>query len=88
MAVDPEALVPVQTFNGMMEAEIARGVLETYDIPSFINNEDVSGIGPALSLSVKLMVRAGDLIQAMELLEGADTEEDLEHRERNKDQGV
>ncbi len=63
--------VPVKTFGSRMEAELAKGLLETHDIPSFIRADDAGGMRPPpfqFSIGAQLIVRSIDLIPARRLL--------------------
>lgn len=54
-----------------MEAEIARGLLETHDIKSFVTADDAGGMRPTpfmYKTGVQLMVSKNDLKKAQKLL--------------------
>jgi len=56
-------------YTSDVEANIARGVLETHGIPAFINNEIMSGVYPGTPLGeLHLMVRACDIQRARTVL--------------------
>lgn len=59
------------TYSSDVEANIARGVLQTHGIPAFIDNEIMSGVYPC-TLSplgeLRLMVRACDVDRARTVL--------------------
>ena len=61
-----DELVPIKTFNGTVEAGLARTFLETHGIPSYVSAEDYPSL--QFTTGVKLMVRAGDLGRARRLL--------------------
>lgn len=64
-------VVLAATFPNIQEAAIAKGMLESYGIPSFVDNAVMSTIYPigfnALG-EARLMVNASDLDRALELL--------------------
>lgn len=65
-------IVLAATFSNIQEAAIAKGMLDSYGIPSFVDNEIMSTVYPigfnALG-ETRLMVKASDLDRALELLE-------------------
>lgn len=65
-------IVLAATFPNIQAAAIARGMLESYGIPSLVDNEIMSTIYPigfnGLG-EVRLMVKESDLDRALQLLE-------------------
>lgn len=60
------------TFASTHEAEIAKGHLEAHDIDAFIMKDDAGGMDPQMQLTrgVRLMVRARDVEEAHDVLDG------------------
>ena len=76
MEGDPEeVLVPAATFLSLNEANLGRGLLQSADIPAFLENELTSAWTGAGGLRV--MVPASYLEQAKEILEAQISDEDL-----------
>lgn len=71
-------IVLAATFPNIQAAAIARGMLDAYGIPSFVDNAIMSTVYPigfnALG-EARLMVNASDLERALKLLD--------EHQDRN-----
>ena len=69
----PDAkLVEVGRFNSQIEAEIAKGALETAEIDSMIQSDTAGGMRPHLAWSgggFRLLVREEDLADARALLD-------------------
>jgi hypothetical protein len=66
-------LVAVKTFGSRLEAELARGLLESHGIPSFIRADDAGGMRPPpfqFSAGAQLIVRSIDAIPARRVLRG------------------
>jgi hypothetical protein len=64
-----DELVVVRTYLNRVDAEIARGVLESVDIDSMITADDMGGIRPSLWMAgVKLLVRREDAERASQTL--------------------
>ena len=62
-------LVVVATFLNQIEADMAKGILETADIESMISADDAGGLRPHLWMGgVRLLVRAEDAEQAVKIL--------------------
>ncbi len=82
MTDEPSALVVVATFDDVMEAHIARGLLDANGIPTLLADQHILGVLPSIAGrvgGVKLQVRARDAALATELLENpvdADAEMD------------
>jgi hypothetical protein len=70
-----EELVPVETYLALEEADLARTLLQSADIPTFLENESSMGMTGAGGL--RLMVPAAFAKQAEEILETQISEEDL-----------
>jgi hypothetical protein len=68
----PNKTILIKTFNNKAEAEIARGLLKTAGIESFVSKDDAGGIYPGLQATgtgVRLRVRQRDAGRAMEILQ-------------------
>jgi len=64
-------IVTVQTYSSRIEAEIAKGLLESEGIKALISADDAGGMRPfpfAYSNSVELKVREEDVEKAKEIL--------------------
>jgi hypothetical protein len=62
-------LVVVATFLNQIEADMAKGILETADIESMISADDAGGLRPHLWMGgVRLLVRVEDAEQAAKIL--------------------
>jgi hypothetical protein len=61
-------LVTLATFPSVINAEIAKGLLETNGIEAFVANELTGGIMPYLPSTVRLSVARRDEARARELL--------------------
>ncbi len=69
MTTADRALVVVARFLTTIEAELAKGALETADIESMVSADDAGGMRPGLWVSgVRLLVRAEDAARAAEVL--------------------
>lgn len=66
-------LVPVRVLTSEVEAEIAKGALEAFGIDCMISHDNCGGQRPHLSFGggIRLLVRAGDLERAEEVLTGS-----------------
>lgn len=64
-------LVVVGKYNGRLEAEIARGMLEALGVRAVVMGDDVAGV---LVEEVRLMVEEQDAEQARQALEEGDDE--------------
>lgn len=64
---DPEGLVTVARFESPLEAQLAKGMLESAGIESFLVGENVNNLLQA-AFRVRLQVRAEDEAAATELL--------------------
>jgi hypothetical protein len=67
----PDELVVVRTFQNELEAQLAKGRLESAGIESMISCDDCAGLQPQLQYiyGVKLLVFDYDLAEAREILE-------------------
>ena len=68
---DQPSLIILREFDNVVEAHIARGVLESNGVVCILNNEAISSIYPSLpnSLgSIQLLVREEDVEQAEAIL--------------------
>jgi hypothetical protein len=76
----PDELVVVQTFQNALEAQMAKGRLESEGIKAFTASDDCAGMQPQLQqlYGVKLLVFVDDLEAAREILE---IDEDSPHEE-------
>jgi Putative prokaryotic signal transducing protein len=63
-------LVVVSTFPSVVDAEIARGVLDEVEIESMIRSDNAGGMYPAIA-GAELVVRAEDAERAAEALRSA-----------------
>ena len=66
-----QSLIILREFDNVVEAHIARGVLESNGVECILNNEAISSIYPSLpnSLgSIQLLVREEDVEQAEAIL--------------------
>lgn len=72
------ALVPIRTYNGRLEAEIARGALEAHGIKAMVSADDMSGWRPELTfvLGARLLVKQENAEEAMKVLDSEDEGED------------
>jgi hypothetical protein len=70
-----EELVAVETYLALEEADVARTLLQSADIPTYLENESSMGMTGAGGL--RLMVPASFAKQAEEILETQISEEDL-----------
>ncbi|MDA3839233.1 MAG: DUF2007 domain-containing protein [Candidatus Delongbacteria bacterium] len=63
-------LVVLSIFTNHSEAEMAKALLESNDIPSLIQADDVAGLGLGQTFvkGVKLLVNENDLNKAKEIL--------------------
>jgi len=69
----------LRSYNNRLEAELAQGLLEGYDITANVVADDYGGMGPHLlpaTGGAKLMVPAEDLARATEFLKDADLDID------------
>ena len=72
MADRPPALVVIATFDDLMEAHVARGLLDANGIATLLADQHILGVLPSISGRVggiKLQVTARDAALATELLE-------------------
>jgi hypothetical protein len=65
----PDDLVTVSTHTTMVEAELAKGVLEAAGIEAFIHAPHANALYPGVLGEVMLQVKASDLEKAEEALE-------------------
>jgi len=68
-APDDSKIVPVRVFTGataLLDAEVARNILQTQGIPSFVPGETSAELLPVLDVS--LLVRENDAERAAEIL--------------------
>jgi hypothetical protein len=63
-------LVTVSTFRSIVDAEIAKGVLDEAKIESMIRSDNAGGMYPAIG-GAELVVRAADVEKADEALRRA-----------------
>lgn len=71
----PEKTIVIRTFDNEAETEIARGLLKTAAIESFVSKDDAGGMYPGLQSTgtgVSLRVRPRDAGRATEILQGID----------------
>ena len=62
-------MIVVRTYLNIMEAELARGLLASGDIESFVQADDAGGTRPNLWLSgIRLLVRPEDAAKADQIL--------------------
>ena len=64
-------LVCIKTYHNRMEAELAKGLLESKDIKAMVSADDVGGMNPALLWAtggVRLLIRKKDIQKANEIL--------------------
>lgn len=66
----PSDLVTVSTHANVLEAEMARSLLKSADIESFIQAPFANALYPGVLGEVRLQVREADLGRAREVLEG------------------
>ena len=69
----PEKTIVIQIFDNKAEAEIARGLLNTAGIKSFVSKDDAGGMYPGLQATgtgVSLRVRPRDAGRATKILQG------------------
>jgi tetratricopeptide (TPR) repeat protein len=82
---DNHQLVTVATFTHPTEANIAKTVLDTEGIWSFIADENINRLYPFLTRGIKLQVRQPDAERALELLNGKPAGADVVNNEPDKD---
>jgi hypothetical protein len=77
----------VRTFSNRGEAEIARSLLEAEGIAAAVSAEERGGLTPPLDFSsgVQLVVEAGDVERARELLDAVVSESTLDAAERESE---
>jgi hypothetical protein len=77
----------VRTFSDRGEAEIARSLLESEGIAALIAADDMAGNTPPLDFSsgLQLVVAAGDVEHARELLDEVVSDAALEEAERESE---
>lgn len=63
-----EKLVLLSEYNSVMEAEIAKSMLESADIYATIGNEYMSSIYPIGAMPARLMVKEEDVDRAVAML--------------------
>jgi hypothetical protein len=64
-------LVTLQQFTDRMQAEMAKGLLDSAGIPSIISSADAGGVRPvpfAFGVGITLSVKENDLEKAKEVL--------------------
>ena len=66
-----DTMIVVHSFTSELEAQMARGRLESAGIESLVSSDDCAGLHPHLQgvYGVKLLVFEKDLEQAKEILE-------------------
>lgn len=73
----PDALVTISVHITIVEAELARGVLDAAGIEAFIHAPHANALYPGALGEIKLQVNESDLEKALEALEeGTVVEED------------
>ena len=72
------ALVPIRTYTGRLEAEIARGVLGAHGIKAMVSADDMSGWQPALTfvLGARLLVNQENAQEAIKVLDSEEESDD------------
>jgi len=77
----------VRTFSDRGEAEIARSLLETEGIAAWVAADDMGGNTPPLDFSsgLQLVVEAGDVERARDLLDEVISDEALDAAERESE---
>jgi len=77
----------VRTFSDRGEAEIARSLLEAEGIAALVAADDMGGNTPPLDFSsgLQLVVEAGDVERARELLDEVISDEALDAAERESE---
>jgi hypothetical protein len=71
----PEGLATVRRFESPVEAQIAKGMLESAGVECFLVGENVNNLLGA-AFRVRLQVRVEDEAEARELLAGAEEAEE------------
>jgi hypothetical protein len=68
--IDDEKLVVVAAFPNKIDADLAQGALEAAEIEAMVAADDAGGLQPGLWVGegVKVLVRAGDVDRAREIL--------------------
>ena len=61
-------LIPVSTFRSIVDAQVAKGILDEVGIESMIRSDNAGGMYPALA-GADLLVRAEDVDKAREALQ-------------------
>lgn len=67
--MNEESQIVLAEYNTLMEAEIAKSMLDSAGIPSTIRNEYMSTIYPIGTMPAQLVVRESDLESARALLQ-------------------
>jgi len=64
-------MITVKIFNSRLEAEMAKGLLETAKINSFVSADDMGGLNPGMATAtgVKLQVSPQDFEEAKKILD-------------------
>ena len=65
-------LVCIKTYKNRMEAELAKGLLESKDIKAMVSADDAGGMNPALLWATggaRLLIKKRDIQKATEILE-------------------
>ena len=72
------ALVPIRTYTGRLEAEIAKGLLEAHGIKAMVSADDMSGWRPELTfvLGARLLVTQENAEEAIKVLDSNDESDD------------
>ncbi|MBP7006050.1 DUF2007 domain-containing protein [Patescibacteria group bacterium] len=65
-------LITIKTFPSRLEAEMAKQLLASFGIPSFVSADDAGGMRPApfaYSLGAELIIREEDALKSKEILD-------------------
>ncbi len=65
--MNTDRLVTYRTFDNYLSAEIMKGLLDSYNIPCFIIDENILYAFPAVN-GIKLQIREGDIERVNEIL--------------------
>ena len=67
-------LVCIKTYTDRLQAELARGLLESNNIKAMVSADDAGGANPALLLAtggVRLLIKEEDIQKAVKVLENS-----------------
>lgn len=66
-----QKLKTLKIFNSRIDAEVAKSMLESYDIKAWIFSDDAGGMYPAAmsTAGVRLMINENDFETALDILE-------------------